>query len=103
MPAGPAELQAADELVTSMSPSARRTYALGGTQKYELPTSEVSLSMVRSGIKMMLCLLTTYFSVFACHGLSGRRCMPTGFEPAGHLRLLTAHEPVDKTVISAVQ
>ncbi len=45
--AKPAELQAADELVKTMSLSARQTYALGGTQKYELPTSEVSLSMVR--------------------------------------------------------
>ena len=45
--AKPAELHAADELVRTMSPSARQTYALGGTQKYELPTSEVSLSTVR--------------------------------------------------------
>ncbi len=40
------QLQAADALVMSMSPSARQTYALGGTQKYELPISEVSLSKV---------------------------------------------------------
>lgn len=40
------ELDAADQLVRRLSPGARRTYALGGTQKYELPTSEVSLSQV---------------------------------------------------------
>jgi ABC-type multidrug transport system ATPase subunit len=41
-----ADLEAADALVRSLSPGARRTYALGGTQKYELPTAEVSLSQV---------------------------------------------------------
>ncbi len=40
------DLGAADTLVTAMAPSARRTYAVGGTQKYELPTSEVTLSQV---------------------------------------------------------
>ena len=47
VPPQPTQLQAADALVASMSPSARQTYALGGTQKYELPISEVSLSKVR--------------------------------------------------------
>ena len=46
VPPHSAQLQAADVLVMSMSPSARQTYALGGTQKYELPISEVSLSTV---------------------------------------------------------
>jgi hypothetical protein len=41
------EVEAADRLVRQLSPGARKTYALGGTQKYELPTSEVSLSQVR--------------------------------------------------------
>ena len=43
------DLVATHELVTAMAPSARRTYAVGGTQKYELPTAEVTLSQV-SGI-----------------------------------------------------
>ena len=43
------EVEAADRLVRQLSPGARKTYALGGTQKYELPTSEVSLSQVRQG------------------------------------------------------
>ena len=50
-PAGAEDLAAAHELVTAMSPSARRTYAVGGTQKYELPTAEISLSQVsRAGM-----------------------------------------------------
>jgi len=44
--AGAEDLAAAHELVTTMSPSARRTYAVGGTQKYELPTAEITLSQV---------------------------------------------------------
>lgn len=36
----------ADRLVTSFSPSARKTYSLGGTQRYELPTQEVSLARI---------------------------------------------------------
>ena len=44
------DLAAADALVTDMAPSARRTYVVGGTQKYELPTSEVTLSQV-SGMR----------------------------------------------------
>ena len=44
--ATPDDLAAADTLVFDMSPSARRTYAVGGTQKYELPTAEVTLSQV---------------------------------------------------------
>ena len=43
------ELEAADQLVRRLAPGARRTYALGGTQKYELPTAEVSLSQVCAG------------------------------------------------------
>lgn len=42
------EVEAADRLVRQLSPGARRTYALGGTQKYELPTTEVTLSQVRT-------------------------------------------------------
>lgn len=33
-------------MVLAMSPSARLTYSLGGTVKYELPTAEVTLSSV---------------------------------------------------------
>ena len=40
-------LAAAEALVMGMAPSARRTYALGGTLKYELPIDEVTLSKVR--------------------------------------------------------
>ena len=40
------DLAAAHKLVISLSPSARRTYAVGGTQKYELPMAEVTLSQV---------------------------------------------------------
>ena len=40
-------LAAANALVLEMAPSARRTYALSGTQKYELPIAEVTLSKVR--------------------------------------------------------
>lgn len=42
----PHEEQAASQLVRSMCPGARQTYALNGTQKYELPTSEVTLAKV---------------------------------------------------------
>ena len=42
----PGALAAADGLVRSMAPSAKRTYALGGTQKYELALGEVTLSKV---------------------------------------------------------
>ncbi len=45
-PAGVEDVAAAHELVTAMSPSARLTYAVGGTQKYELPTAEITLSQV---------------------------------------------------------
>lgn len=44
VPAGQEE--GAKALVMAMSPGARLTYSLGGTLKYELPTSEVSLSKV---------------------------------------------------------
>ncbi|KAL0019993.1 hypothetical protein WJX79_010913 [Trebouxia sp. C0005] len=44
-PVGPDVAEAA-AFVQQLCPSARPTYALGGTQKYELPTSEVSLSQV---------------------------------------------------------
>jgi ABC-type multidrug transport system ATPase subunit len=37
---------AVEELVRRLSPSAKLTYAVGGTRKYELSTSEVSLSTV---------------------------------------------------------
>lgn len=39
----PAEEQQADALVRRLSPHARLTYALGGTRKYELPATEVTL------------------------------------------------------------
>ncbi len=39
-PVGPDVVEAAT-FVQQLCPSARPTYALGGTQKYELPTSEV--------------------------------------------------------------
>lgn len=42
----PEEEAAADDLVRSLSPGARLTYALAGTRKYELPTDEVSLVAV---------------------------------------------------------
>jgi hypothetical protein len=35
---------AARQLVLDMSPSARLTYSVGGTLKFELPTTEVSLT-----------------------------------------------------------
>ncbi|KAG2497357.1 hypothetical protein HYH03_004516 [Edaphochlamys debaryana] len=44
-PGGQAEAEAA-EFVAALCPGARRTYHLGGTSKYELPTSGVSLSGV---------------------------------------------------------
>ena len=37
---------AAHAVVLDMSPSAQLTYSVGGTLKFELPTSEVSLSQV---------------------------------------------------------
>lgn len=40
----------ARQLVTSMAPSAVLTYELGGTLKYELPTSEVTLSQVFAAV-----------------------------------------------------
>ena len=43
----PEALAAANALVLEMAPSARRTYALSGTQKYELPIAQVTLSKVR--------------------------------------------------------
>ncbi len=36
----------ADALVRKMAPSARLTYALAGTRKYELPVEEVTLAAV---------------------------------------------------------
>jgi len=46
VPARQQELAAVEALVARMAPGARRTYALGGTQKFELPSNEVSLSQV---------------------------------------------------------
>ncbi|GFR42619.1 hypothetical protein Agub_g3550 [Astrephomene gubernaculifera] len=43
---GPGHEDAAQAFVKRMSPHARLTYALGGTFKYELPTSDVSLAGV---------------------------------------------------------
>ena len=40
-PVGP-DVEQAAAYVRHLCPSARATYALAGTQKYELPTSEVS-------------------------------------------------------------
>lgn len=40
-PVGP-DVEQAAAYVRQICPSARATYALAGTQKYELPTSEVS-------------------------------------------------------------
>lgn len=37
------DVQQAAAFVRQLCPSARPTYALGGTQKYELPTSEVNI------------------------------------------------------------
>lgn len=37
------DFEQAAAFVRQLCPSARPTYALGGTQKYELPTSEVNL------------------------------------------------------------
>lgn len=45
------DVQQAAAFVKQLCPSARSTYALGGTQKYELPTSEVSLSQVFAGMR----------------------------------------------------
>lgn len=39
-------LQRAEAFVQGLAPSARRTYVVGGTQRFELPMSEVSLSHV---------------------------------------------------------
>ncbi|KAK9805638.1 hypothetical protein WJX72_009637 [[Myrmecia] bisecta] len=41
----------ADAFVRQLAPTAKRTYGVGGTQKYELPTSEVSLSSVFAGME----------------------------------------------------
>ena len=53
MAASAEDLAAADTLVTDMSPSARRTYAVGRTQKYELPNigghPEPGVSQAKSG------------------------------------------------------
>ncbi len=59
-----ADLDAADALVRSLSPGARRTYALGGTQKYELPTSEVSLSQVRRSPEQSRCASCFYRNIY---------------------------------------
>lgn len=42
------EVAAVRKLVARLAPGSRRTYALGGTQKFELPCDEVSLSQVPS-------------------------------------------------------
>ena len=42
----PGHEAAVQALVTSLSSSARRTYCLGGTLKYELPVADVALSRV---------------------------------------------------------
>ncbi len=42
----PSQEDAADALVHRMCPSARLTYALAGTRKYELPQKDVSLAAV---------------------------------------------------------
>ncbi|KAL0046688.1 hypothetical protein WJX82_007270 [Trebouxia sp. C0006] len=44
------DVDEAAAFVQQLCPSARTTYAVGGTQKYELPTSEVSLSQVFVGM-----------------------------------------------------
>lgn len=46
----PAEEQGAKQMVISMSPNAVLTYELGGTLKYELPTSDIALSAVFSKV-----------------------------------------------------
>jgi hypothetical protein len=44
----PQKLEArAEEVVRGMAAGAKRTYSLGGTMKFELPTQEVTLSTVR--------------------------------------------------------
>ncbi|KAL3145247.1 hypothetical protein ABBQ32_000991 [Trebouxia sp. C0010 RCD-2024] len=52
------DVQKAAAFVKQLCPSARPTYALGGTQKYELPTSEVSLSQVFAGMRQAQQLFT---------------------------------------------
>jgi hypothetical protein len=47
----PEQLVDAKQLVESWSPGAALTYELGGTLKYELPTSEVYLSQVFQAMK----------------------------------------------------
>lgn len=49
-PVGP-DVEQAAAYVRQLCPSARATYALAGTQKYELPTSEVS-----SCVEQIMCL-----------------------------------------------
>lgn len=49
-----AQEAAAQEFVARLSPGARLTYALGGTLKYELPTSEVSAADVFAAMQVRL-------------------------------------------------
>ena len=42
----PGQEAAADTFARSLAKSAKQTYCLGGTLKYELPASEVSLSQI---------------------------------------------------------
>lgn len=50
-PPGP-DMVAADALARRMSPNAVQTYSLAGTQRYELPTSEVSIGSVFSTVEL---------------------------------------------------
>ena len=47
----PSEAAAARDAVTEMCPSAIPTYSLAGTQKFEMPSSSISISDVFSGME----------------------------------------------------
>ena len=49
----PSEVALAREAVAELCPSATPTYALAGTQKFELPSSSISISDVFSGMEKM--------------------------------------------------
>lgn len=53
-----ADMQAADALVKDFSPHARKTYSLGGTQKYELPTLDISFAKIFTAMERAKSCLT---------------------------------------------
>lgn len=75
VPARQQELAAVEALVARMAPGARRTYALGGTQKFELPSNEVSLSQVGRPLYFISSPSVTTIRGTCCHHVCAE-CTP---------------------------